>query len=388
MAITSARMQHKRGEEVNFDPDKMLPGEWAVSLDTKYVRMCFSPGVCVRMATYDAFEADMVKIQKILEECQTIEDAVKQIQSEIDAKEIVIEKYVQDAKTYSETASDEADRATLEADRAKAEADRAQGIVGGDYVTHAEIVEYSLIKNTGYELSLSIDESTYVMTIGLKNANGSVLSEKTIDFPIESMVVNATYKDGIITLLLQNGETVPVEVSALISGLVNDTLTIAGIDLKDNITVDELKEALGIYPLDSYEEIMANTEQNRNAGALGVKEGFTQLTNSLTKTNLCIPLEKTIMPALLRESDVPEFGYVIIIPFSPIMRAKSYTIDRMLINNIMYISDGWTDVNINKFFNNILDQKAKLKRIKIEELGEVILFLFYCQHVLTIFYRI
>lgn len=128
MAITSAIMQMRRGLEADFDPEKMKPGEWAVSTDKQYVRMCFSVGVCVRMATYDAFEADMVKIQKILEECQTIEDAVKQIQSEIDAKEVVIEKYVQDAKTYSETASDEADRATLEADRAKAEADRASSV--------------------------------------------------------------------------------------------------------------------------------------------------------------------------------------------------------------------------------------------------------------------
>lgn len=283
MAIQNYRMQQKRGEEVNFDPDKMLPGEWAVSLDTKYVRMCFSPGVCVRMATYEAFEADMVKIQKILEESQTIEEAVKKIQEEINAKEIVIEQYVQNAKTYSETAANEADRATLEANRAKAEADRAQGLVGGDFVTHAEIVEYSLIKDTGYELALSIDESTYVMTIGLKNANGNVLSEKTIDFPIESMVVNATYKDGIITLVLKNGETVPVEVSDLVNGLVNNTLTIAGINLEDNITADELKQALGLNPLDSYEEISANTESGKFAGALGVKEGFEQLTDSLNK---------------------------------------------------------------------------------------------------------
>lgn len=253
MAITSARMQQKRGEEVNFDPDKMLPGEWAVSLDTKYVRMCFSPGVCVRMATYEAFEADMAKIQKILEECQTIEDAVKKIQEEINAKEVVVEKYVQDAKAYSETASDEADRATLEADRAKAEADRAQGIAGGDYVTHAEIVEYSLIKDTGSELGLSIDDSTYVMTVQLKNAKGTVLSEKTIDFPIEDFV--------------------------------NNNLTIAGIDLKDNITANELNQALGLNPLDSYEEITANTESGKFAGAKGVKEGFVQIDNRLAPNN-------------------------------------------------------------------------------------------------------
>ena len=49
-------IQNRRGYEADFDPAKMLPGEWAVSLDTKYVRMCFAPGECLRMATYEGFE--------------------------------------------------------------------------------------------------------------------------------------------------------------------------------------------------------------------------------------------------------------------------------------------------------------------------------------------
>ena len=143
------------------------------------------------------------------------------------------------SKYYSEYAKNEADRA-------KSEADRAQGLVGGDFVTNSQIKEYSLIKDTGYELALSIDSSTYVMTIELKNSSGDVLSQKSIDFPIESMVVNASYANGKITLTLQNGNTLDVDVSALVSGLVKDTFTIAGIDMKDNITASELKAALGL----------------------------------------------------------------------------------------------------------------------------------------------
>lgn len=143
------------------------------------------------------------------------------------------------SKYYSEYAKNEADRA-------KSEADRAQRLVGGDFVTNSQIKEYSLIKDTGYELALSIDSSTYVMTIELKNSSGDVLSQKSIDFPIESMVVNATYANGKITLTLQNGNTLDVDVSALVSGLVKDTFTIAGIDMKDNITASELKAALGL----------------------------------------------------------------------------------------------------------------------------------------------
>lgn len=79
MAIntTNATMQMRRGNEADFDPDKMSPGEWSVSLDKKYVRMCFSPGLCIRMATYEGFEEDMKEIQDILEECQYIQTAVQ-----------------------------------------------------------------------------------------------------------------------------------------------------------------------------------------------------------------------------------------------------------------------------------------------------------------------
>ena len=92
MALNSGKILMRRGQEVNFDPNKMMPGEWAVSLDSKYVRMCFSPGVCVRMATYDAFEADMVQIQRILAECQTVEEAVQRIYEEIKDVAVDVER--------------------------------------------------------------------------------------------------------------------------------------------------------------------------------------------------------------------------------------------------------------------------------------------------------
>lgn len=114
------------------------------------------------------------------------------------------------------------------------------------YITDDTLVNYSLISATGCDLGLSIDTKTYEMTIELKNAGGTVLSTKSIDFPIESMVVNASYKDGKLTLTLQNGQTLEVDISAIVSGLVNDTRTIAGLDLKDDITKEELITALGI----------------------------------------------------------------------------------------------------------------------------------------------
>lgn len=106
--------------------------------------------------------------------------------------------------------------------------------------------DYALASNAGHSLFLSIDPLTYIMTLSLLNESGEILSTKTIDFPLESMVVNAEYSLGTLTLILQNGQSVDVDVSDIVYGLVKDTFTIAGINMKDNITAEELRTALGV----------------------------------------------------------------------------------------------------------------------------------------------
>lgn len=74
-------IQNRRGSKSNFDPQKMLPGEWAVSTDpeteNQIVWMCFRAGVVKRMATYENFEYDMEQIKEILATCQDIQEAVE-----------------------------------------------------------------------------------------------------------------------------------------------------------------------------------------------------------------------------------------------------------------------------------------------------------------------
>lgn len=105
---------------------------------------------------------------------------------------------------------------------------------------------YLLKTDTGASLGLALDTSNYKMTLQLKNSNGTVIDTHTVDFPIESMVIDASYSNGIITLSLQNGKTIDVDVSSLISGLVPQTRLIAGIDLIDNISKSEMQTALNI----------------------------------------------------------------------------------------------------------------------------------------------
>lgn len=109
--------------------------------------------------------------------------------------------------------------------------------------------EYALVTEAGYSIVASIDEY-YVLTVVLKNKAGEVLStSEPIDLPIESMIINVDYDEesGILTFSLQNGQTLDVNISTLVRGLVPTSRKIAGVDLEDDITVDELKTALGVF---------------------------------------------------------------------------------------------------------------------------------------------
>ena len=83
------------------------------------------------------------------------------------------------------------------------------------------LVNYTLSTGVGATIDMSIDTTTYVLTLSLKNSNGTVLSTDTVDLPIESMVVNATYDttNKKIILTLQSGNTIEVPIGDIISGL-------------------------------------------------------------------------------------------------------------------------------------------------------------------------
>lgn len=132
-------IQVRRGLEADFDADKMLPGEWAVSTDTRYVRMCFSPGIVLRMATYESFEADVSMMQDILADCKDIQTAIKRIQNEVNAKASFVVEYARASEESAKNAKRSEERAKMYAENASAVSgieiaskDRAGIIKGGD----------------------------------------------------------------------------------------------------------------------------------------------------------------------------------------------------------------------------------------------------------------
>ena len=116
-------------------------------------------------------------------------------------------------------------------------------------VDTATMETYALPLTTKYGASIvmSIDSSTYVVTVTLKDQDGNTLgTAQTIDLPLESVVVSGSYNDVTkkVILTLQNGSTVEFSIADLIDGLVPNSRTIAGLDLSQNRTAQELTDNL------------------------------------------------------------------------------------------------------------------------------------------------
>lgn len=109
-------VQVRRGSYVNFDPNKLVPGEWAAvtagdpnSEDGMAVYMCFVVGTVKRMATYEDMQ-------------ENINAVTAEIQSQLTAAVNQAVSEVETAITAAETATEQANQAKSDADEA---ADRA-----------------------------------------------------------------------------------------------------------------------------------------------------------------------------------------------------------------------------------------------------------------------
>ena len=85
-----------------------------------------------------------------------------------------------------------------------------------------EKINTKQLKPVATALSASIDPSTFVMTLQLKDQNNNNIgSAQTIDLPLETMVVSGSYDadNKQIVLVLENGQEIDIPVGDLISGL-------------------------------------------------------------------------------------------------------------------------------------------------------------------------
>lgn len=96
-------------------------------------------------------------------------------------------------------------------------------IVDASEGTTNKITKGNLLLGSGHSIELTLNSTTYQLTLTLKNAAGTTLSTATIDLPNENSVTNIEYSNGILTLTKQSGTTSQVDISGLIEGLVTET---------------------------------------------------------------------------------------------------------------------------------------------------------------------
>ena len=153
-------IQSRRGAYGDFDPNKMLPGEWASVLkddpkaqDGKSVYMCFSAGDVKRMATYEDMK-DNIK--------EATGDVVQEVTEEYAGEIKAATKAANDAASAAESATDAANTATGSANTAassataaaKAANDAAKNVKNDFYGAYADFPE------TGEENKMYIDTSS------------------------------------------------------------------------------------------------------------------------------------------------------------------------------------------------------------------------------------
>ena len=83
------------------------------------------------------------------------------------------------------------------------------------------VVDY-VETNYATGIDLTVDTSTYVMSVQLKDANGHPIGNaSTVDLPLESVVVNGSYDSETkeVVLTLESGSTIRFSVADLVSGL-------------------------------------------------------------------------------------------------------------------------------------------------------------------------
>lgn len=89
----------------------------------------------------------------------------------------------------------------------------------------------------GKTFDLSLNNSNYVMSLKLKDQDGSVLSSNSIDLPLETMVVGGHYNSNSksVVLELKNGNNITFSVADLVSGLQNILTAGNGISISNSV---------------------------------------------------------------------------------------------------------------------------------------------------------
>ena len=300
----------RRGLESELDISQAVPGEWLVSTDTRYIRMCFAPGIVLRMATYESFEEDMSEIQKILDECQTIEEAVSKIYEEIKNVAVDVERIESAAKSALQSeqnalnsANDAFNFANISSEKSNIAIDKAEEAKNNAKISEekaleatnaaevatskaeeteqnannaenmADISKSYAVGDTGVRLGEDIDNSKYYSEIAKIEADRAK-SEADRAENVVNIGVATTEKAGIVK---PDGTTITVDENGTIHSVGGGTAdynslenkpSINGVELFGNKTTSDLginAESIGADAAGSASTALSDAKEYTNA---------------------------------------------------------------------------------------------------------------------------
>lgn len=212
-------IQMRKGSKDDFDPTKMLPGEWAVSIDSdtskQMVWMCFRAGVVKRMGTYEDFKAQirdatkdirdeyvaefnkiLQQIDRLAEETQQNANAVVQIYD--DVVNTYLPKIIQNANVASSSATTSVNNATLSKSYA----------VGGTSTRMGEDTDnskyYSERSQASSQTAKSYAEQAEAASDEAVNRINEALSQDVPQFTIDFTTGHLKYEGGRFNFAVQN----------------------------------------------------------------------------------------------------------------------------------------------------------------------------------------
>lgn len=123
-------------------------------------------------------------------------------------------------------------------------------------VTASDVSALSDSTKYGATFEASINSTTFVVTMTLKDQDGNTLgTAQTIDLPLESVVVSGSYDDTTkkVILTLQNGSTVEFSVADLVAGLQTEITSTNKLDadlVDDSTSTNKFATAAQLTKLD------------------------------------------------------------------------------------------------------------------------------------------
>ena len=157
---------------------------------------------------YTKAQIDAINSQRNVQ-VETLERDIDKI-----SQDFYADNYVVGATLYSSTSSVSSNTLTISGTISNHTVNLGTSL---NFYTKVEVDQF------GKSIEMSLDNQTYDLSISLKDKNGNVISTDTVSLPLDSIIVDGSYDDQTqsIVLELDNGNTISIPVSDLVSGLVN-----------------------------------------------------------------------------------------------------------------------------------------------------------------------